>query len=396
MPKIFKKPLFSFKEKRNLAITFLAIFPALFIDDSVLRWVASWRIHPLDAFMLFMTDFGMLFAILVLAAFLLLNKKYRDFTLILLTSATALEVSYLLKVLFQTPRPFAAAIVATIPLTQASGFSMPSLHTAFCFSVWPFVEYLFSKKSHQLIAKITLITIAFTRLYLSVHYLSDILAGAIIGYTIAKLWLYFEKEYQVIEWFKFHVKDKFELRRQLAHIFIGSTIIFLIKLGLINEGILLIIAIIGGILSITCRFYKIPFLEHILNYFERPADRKNFPGKGSFFMVLGCYLSLKFFQKDVAMAAIAIMTVGDALTTIVGTYFGKIKNPLNPKKHLEGTVIAIVVSTLAAFFFVDFPKAFLASSAALVVELFLHDKVTKILDDNIIVPLVAGIVIMLV
>jgi hypothetical protein len=62
------------------------------------------------------------------------------------------------------------------------------------------------------------------------------------------------------------------------------------------------------------------------------------------------------------MASIVIMAVGDSITTIVGIYFGKLKNPLNPEKHLEGTVLAIFASTIAAFYIVDFPRAFMAST----------------------------------
>ncbi len=128
---------------------------------------------------------------------------------------------------------------------------------------------------------------------------------------------------------------------------------------------------------------------------ERPEDLKSFPGKGSFFFVLGSLLALQFFPFEVALAAISIMAVGDAITTVIGTYFGKIKNPLNPKKHLEGTAIAIVASTFAAFFFVPFHVAFLGSLAGMVFESVTVRYISQIIDDNVVIPVVAGLAMVL-
>lgn len=349
------------------------------------------RFYQLDALMLFMTDFGLLYAIIILTLILIARKKFKDIACILLTGTLSLEISYLLKIIFQTPRPFTSAIAGTISLTQASGFSMPSLHTAFCFSVLPYLKRIFPEKKHQYLAALVIITIAFSRLYLGVHYLSDLVAGGLIGFTIGKIWIYLEEKYKVIEWFIYHVKDKFELRRQIAHLLIGSSIVFLLKLHLLNEKILLIVLFFGGVLSLVMRRYKIPFLYNILLFFERPADLRHFPGRGSFFLVLGSLLALLFFKRDIALAAITIMAVGDTITTIIGTYFGKIKNPFNPQKHLEGTVLAIFVSTLAALFFVDFEKAFFGAAVGMIFESVTVRYISQIVDDNVIIPLVAGL-----
>ncbi len=391
----FVKPVFSSIEKWGMLAGLIALYLALFADDAVLKIVGALRVYPLDAFMLFMTDFGMLYCFIVLIFYLLKNKKFQDFFLVGLTGGTALEISYLAKVLFQTPRPYAAAVVATIPLTQASGFSMPSLHTAFCFSLWPFLPRIFPTKKLQILSKAIILTIALSRLYLGVHYLSDLILGGMVGYAVARFWIYLEEHHKILEWFIYHVKDKLELRRQVAHVLTGATIVLLLKLQLLNEQVLFVILLLGGLLSILVRFYRIPVIDKMLLFFERPEDLKSFPGKGSFFLVLGALLSLQFFQQDIALAAISIMAVGDAITTIIGTYFGKIKNPLNPRKHLEGTALAIVASTLAAFFFVSFPVAFFGSVAGMVFESVTVRYISQVVDDNVIIPVVAGLVMTL-
>lgn len=390
LQQLFSKPVYSTKERWWFFAGIAAIFLTFFYDDAVLRLVGISRIYPVDAFMLFITDFGMLFCVLALMLYLLQHGKFNDIMLLGITGATSLEISYLLKVIFQTPRPYAAEVVATIPLTQASGFAMPSLHTAFCFSLWPFLPRFFPTKRLQIFAKIVTLTIAFSRLYLGVHYLSDIIAGGIIGYAIARFYLFLDDEHQILRWFIHQVKDKLELRRQVAHMVTGMTIVLLLRLQLLNEQLLFIILILGGALSVMVRYWRIPFVDRILLFFERPEDLKNFPGKGSFFLVLGSLLTLQFFPFDIALASITIMAVGDAITTVIGTYFGKIKNPLNPNKHLEGTLLAIIVSTFAAFFFVNFPLAFFGSVAGMIFESVTVRYISQIIDDNVIIPVVAG------
>jgi len=87
-----------------------------------------------------------------------------------------------------------------------------------------------------------------------------------------------------------------------------------------------------------------------------------------------------------------VMAIGDATTTLIGTYFGRIKNPLNREKHLEGTVIAIIFSTLAAFTFVPFPMAFLGSVAGIIFESVTVKFVDRVIDDNLLIPIIAGLV----
>jgi dolichol kinase len=111
--------------------------------------------------------------------------------------------------------------------------------------------------------------------------------------------------------------------------------------------------------------------------------------------MLGAALSVFVFEKQTAMAAIMIMAVGDSVTNIVGRHFGVIKNPFNKKKNLEGTFFAIFLSTLAAFYFVPFLPAFLASVASMTIEsIDLGWKRFEVeIDDNVIIPLIAGAVI---
>jgi dolichol kinase len=279
------------------------------------------------------------------------------------------------------------------PILLASGYAFPSMHTAVLCSLIPFQKYLFGKKTLPFIY-LFFGAIVFSRMYLGVHSLSDIMAGMTVGLVSTFAILAFEKKYGFIEWFNAHVTDKFELRRQIMHLCTGSAIVLLLKLQLMSTQILFAATFFGGFLVLLARKVRIPFIHDLLVFFERPHHMARFPGRGSFFLVLGAALATLIFEPQIAIAAIMIMAVGDSVTNIVGRHFGKIPNPFNAKKNIEGTFAAMVCATLAALFFVPFWPALVASAASMAIEsIDIGLKRFQIeIDDNVMIPLVAGVV----
>ncbi len=378
-----------------LIVGTLFIVLTFFFDNSLLRRGVGLRFSWLDGLMLYLTDFGMIFFALVIVTGLLLQKKLRWLALLVLSVALSFEITYLLKLIFQTPRPYFSLEIAIIPLTQAAGYSFPSLHSAFCLGIIPFVGKIFTKKYQQILAIIVALVIAYSRAYLGVHYFSDILLGGVIGYFISRIAIYVEDKYNFTAWFTGHVKNKLELRRQIAHIIIGMSIVLLIDLKLLTTNLLAIILLIGVALSFAYRYHPIPIIHEMLHYFERERDIATLPGKGPIFLVLGSLLAMLIFPITIAKGAITVLAIGDSVSHLVGRYFGKTKVPYS-NKMLEGTIIAIVFSTLAALLFVDFEKAFIASLLTVSFETVYPDKMARILDDNLVIPLMAGAIMLVV
>jgi undecaprenyl-diphosphatase len=118
---------------------------------------------------------------LTISIFLYHNKQKSQAIFLASTSIiTALAIK-ILKNIFQVERPISALI-------QETGYSFPSGHTTFAIVFFGLITYIFAKPKHKIpatIISIILVTIiAFTRIYLQAHWLTDIIAGLILGGTI--------------------------------------------------------------------------------------------------------------------------------------------------------------------------------------------------------------------
>lgn len=148
---------------------------------------------PLNRIMLFITGLGkhqfLVPANLVVIFYFLIISKQSWFSIRSATIAlSSLGLMFLLKYLFRRKRPLA-------PLLNAvRGLSFPSGHAIMAVTFYGFIIYiLFHTISHSgvkyfltVFLVILILLIGFSRVYLRVHYASDVLAGFIIGL----LWLF--------------------------------------------------------------------------------------------------------------------------------------------------------------------------------------------------------------
>lgn len=71
-----------------------------------------------------------------------------------------------------------------VPLVTVHSYSFPSGHTITAVALYGFIAYLFWMQSHRMLAMFTSIwagLIAFSRIYLGVHYPSDVLGAIAVG-----------------------------------------------------------------------------------------------------------------------------------------------------------------------------------------------------------------------
>ena len=111
--------------------------------------------------------------------------------------------------------------------------------------------------------------------------------------------------------------------------------------------------------------------------------------------LIGALLAVILFEKDIALAAIIILALGDSFSRLIGP-FGKIKHPFNNTKFLEGVIAGIIAAFLGAILFVKPSEAIIASFFAMMLE-GVNLRLGKFkIDDNITIPLIAGGVIWLI
>ena len=146
-------------------------------------------------------------------------------------------------------------------------------------------------------------------------------------------------------------------------------------------------------LSYLSKKVKIPVVYQLLQKLERSEELKRFPGKGTIFYFIGVFVSLMLFPKDIAMASIMVLALGDSVSHLYGIHYGRTKHPLSKTKFLEGTIAGFVAGFIGAFVFLPWHEAFFASLAAMVVEAIEVRVGTQQVDDNLVVPFVAGAVI---
>ena len=154
------------------------------LDMSILLWIQEHlRIAALTPFwkvITFLGNGGWFW--LVAAAVLLIPKKTRRVGITALLSITIgfLITNVLLKNIVARPRPF-DAYTEIIPLiTRPTDFSFPSGHTCASFAC-ALVFFRMLPKKYGIPAVVLAGMVAFSRLYLGVHYPGDVLGGFLVA-----------------------------------------------------------------------------------------------------------------------------------------------------------------------------------------------------------------------
>jgi len=157
-------------------------------DDAVLRWFGQHRSGTLDAIMLEITFLGTGTVVLMIVAisgmFLWLTRHKYSALLLLISTFGGIALNNLLKLGYSRPRPQVVAWA-----THASSWSFPSGHAMSAAVVYGTVAYLAARLQRRHLtrvmtmgsAAVLIVLISASRLYLGVHYPSDVIAGLIIG-----------------------------------------------------------------------------------------------------------------------------------------------------------------------------------------------------------------------
>ena len=175
-----------------------AFFDSLLgFDLAVFEWIQSIQSHFLTAIMTTVTtlgDEGIIF--IVLGLVLLCTKKYRKAGISILVALLVMLVlnNLVLKELIARPRPFNLDPetydwwheVYKYPyfnIHQPSSYSFPSGHTSSAFAAA--IALLWHDRKLGIPTTIFAAIMGFSRIYVEVHYCTDVIGGAIVGIIYA-------------------------------------------------------------------------------------------------------------------------------------------------------------------------------------------------------------------
>lgn len=188
------------KKTNNLLIIAFGIvvsFLSFLIDEPVNSFFKNARIPILDAILGILTNFGFVVIVMALTPSIILYKCNKK-NIYSLWSVFFISVilSVILKLIIARQRPVEAF---PFPFLNIIDYSFPSMHAVVAFSLMAMLNENLPKQKKFWVGFALLV--AFSRIYFGVHYLSDVVFGALIGFFVG----YYMRKKGGIETTKFHL-----------------------------------------------------------------------------------------------------------------------------------------------------------------------------------------------
>lgn len=173
-----------------LLLTILVLTGSIkLFDSSIYNFLINLRSKPMDTFMKTITKFGNTMSVIIILAILVFILKKDDGYLLVINTVCVVSANQILKHIIRRPRP------DHLRLVKEKGFSFPSGHSMVSIALYGILIYIVNKNIKNKTLKIILISllsllilfIGLSRIYVGVHYPSDVLSGYILATVITIL-----------------------------------------------------------------------------------------------------------------------------------------------------------------------------------------------------------------
>jgi membrane-associated phospholipid phosphatase len=162
----------------------------------VIRWLAAHRTPAATALFLGATGLGSTIGYLVLFPILWWGFSWKLGARLFVALVLSVYLNALLKDWFAIERPFLYAPVDHI--TTPDEYSFPSGHAQNAALVWGLLALHFKKRWFRYLCAVLVLLIGFSRVYLGVHFPTDVLAGWSVGALLA--WAYARGSRPAADW----------------------------------------------------------------------------------------------------------------------------------------------------------------------------------------------------
>lgn len=168
------------------------------IDKTIYNIIISIKTDTITKIFKIITSFaGIEFMILTVIIVLLLKKIKSIRYFIILNLVNDVVLNNILKLIFKRERPI------DLMLIEESGYSFPSGHTMVATAFYGFIIYLINKSDYSkkikiilnILLTILILLIGISRIYLGVHYATDVIAGYFIAISYLIIFTHFIDRY---------------------------------------------------------------------------------------------------------------------------------------------------------------------------------------------------------
>lgn len=185
---------------------------------------------------------------------------------------------------------------------------------------------------------------------------------------------------------------KVELTAKSLHLLLGVLLVLLLRAEVLRLGVFgLLIVLYAALLLFNYR-YERELLTRALSIGRADA---RIPGLDFLVYIVAAWIVWWLFPAPIASAAILILAVADPLAHLISGGFGGTRAATTRKSYLYGGIAGVVGGTLAAWLYVPFVPALLASMVAMIVEAGELRVADHHIDDNLTIPLAAAITLTL-
>lgn len=155
----------------------------IWFDNAIYSFFKGFECGFLDNYFIFITKFGNPLLAILLVMFFVLFIRNKHSLMILIVSINSAVTNTVLKYLFQRERP------SVVKMIEQGGYSYPSGHAMISVSIYGYLLYVVLRRVRDKYLRyllssllvLLILSIGISRIYLGVHFASDIIGGFLLA-----------------------------------------------------------------------------------------------------------------------------------------------------------------------------------------------------------------------
>lgn len=149
------------------------------------------------------------------------------------------------------------------------------------------------------------------------------------------------------------MKKRSEITRHIFHILCMTSIAFVAWYVEFDKAVTILSILVLILIPLDFLRKHVPILQFIARFFfgKMMRNYENNRLSGASYALLGGFICLIIFPKEVAAISILMFALGDPISNFVGTRYGKDK--ILGNKTLQGTVTCFFICMMISFFYIS-------------------------------------------